>query len=64
MTHIEQHKMIQELVDYMRKMKLNDQEEFAMFLKRDKDDEDLDEHSVRRLQQLYEFYVPARLRNW
>ncbi len=64
MTHIEQHKMIQELVDYMRKMKRNDQAEFEMFLKRDKDDEDLDEHSVRRLQQMYESYVPARLRNW
>jgi len=64
MTHIEQHKMIQELNDYTRKMKRTDQEEFEMFLKRDKDDEDLDDRSVRRLKQLYELYVPARLRNW
>ncbi len=64
MTHIEQHKMIQELKDYLHKMKRYDQEEFEMFLKRDADDEDLDAHSLRRLQQLYELYVPARLRNW
>ncbi len=64
MTHIEQHKMIQELKDYLRKMKRNDQEEFEMFLKRDADEEDLDAQSLRRLQQLYELYVPARLRNW
>jgi hypothetical protein len=64
LTHIEQHKMILELMDYLRRMKRNDQEEFEMFAKRDKDDEDLDSHSMRRLQQLYEQYVPARLRNW
>ncbi len=64
MTHIEQHKMIQELKDYLRKMKRYDQEEFEMFLKRDADDEDLDTQSLRRLKQLYELYVPARLRNW
>ncbi len=64
MTHIEQHKMIQELKDYLHKMKRYDQEEFEMFLKRDADDEDLDQQSTRRLRQLYELYVPARLRNW
>ena len=64
MTHIEQHKMIQELKDYLHKMKRYDQEEFEMFLKRDADDEDLDQQSARRLRQLYELYVPARLRNW
>ncbi len=64
MTHIEQHKIIQELKDYRHKMKRYDQEDFEMFVKRDADDEDLDAQSTRRLKQLYELYVPARLRNW
>ena len=63
MTHIEQHKMILELKDWMHKMKRRDQEEFEMFLKRDKDDEDLDQISTKRLRQLYEHYVPAHRRN-
>ena len=64
MTHIEQHKMILELKDYSNKMKRRDQEEFDMFVKRDKDDEDLDNHSRARLKELYDLYVPERLRNW
>jgi hypothetical protein len=55
--------MIQELMDYSRKMKRSDQEDFDMFVKRDKDDEDLDQISTRRLRQLYELYVPVRRRN-
>ncbi|MCZ6775884.1 MAG: hypothetical protein O7D34_05455 [Ignavibacteria bacterium] len=57
MTHAEQHKMIVELIDYTHKMKRYDQEEFEMFVKRDKDDEDLDAISQKRLVHLYEFYV-------
>ena len=64
MTHQEQHSIINELKDYERKMKRNDQEEFLMFVQRDKDDEDLDQRSRSRLMELYEAYVPARLRNW
>jgi hypothetical protein len=64
MTHIEQHKMILELLEYVRKMNRYDQEEFEMYIKRDKDDEDLDNHSRERLKVLYETYVPSRLRNW
>ncbi|HTY01060.1 MAG TPA: hypothetical protein VMG09_13625 [Bacteroidota bacterium] len=64
MTHIEQHKMILELKDYTHKMNRRDLEEFDMFVKRDKDDEDLDNHSRSRLKELYDQYVPARLRNW
>ena len=56
MTHDEQHKMIVELLDYGSKMKRYDQEEFEMFVKRDKDDEDLDTISQKRLQQLYDTY--------
>ena len=48
--------MIEELRDYMHKMKGKDYYDFEMFAKRDKDDEDLDAISRRRLQELYEKY--------
>ncbi|MEK6570612.1 MAG: hypothetical protein AABZ61_04525 [Bacteroidota bacterium] len=48
--------MIDELRDYVFKMKGKDYYDFEMFLKRDKDDEDLDEISKRRLVELYEKY--------
>ncbi len=57
MTHDEQHALIVELMDHARKMKRNDQEEFEMFVKRDKDDEDLDNISRKKLLRLYEQYV-------
>ena len=63
MTHADQHQMIMELMDYARKMNRPDQEDFDMFVKRDKDDEDLDQISTKRLRQLYEHYVPAHRRN-
>ncbi len=57
MTHDEQHKMIVELMEYSSRMKRYDQEDFAMFVKRDKDDEDLDTISQKRLMHLYETYA-------
>lgn len=57
MTHDEQHKMIVELMDFASKMKRYDQEEFSMFVKRDKDDEDLDTIAQKRLQQLHDTYA-------
>jgi len=57
MTHAEQHALIVDLMDYTRKMKRSDQEEFEMFVKRDKDDEDLDALSRKKLIRLYEQYV-------
>jgi hypothetical protein len=57
MTHAEQHKIIIQLMDYARKMKRYDQEEFEMFVKRDKDDEDLDAMSQKKLIRLFEQYV-------
>ncbi len=48
--------MIEELKDYHWKMKGKDYYDFDMFMKRDKDDEDLDEISKRRLVELYEKY--------
>ncbi len=57
MTHDEQHKIIVELMDYAGRMKRYDQEDFAMFVKRDKDDEDLDTMSQKRLMHLYDTYA-------
>jgi hypothetical protein len=56
MTRVEQHTMIGELKDFARFMKGKDASDFEMFVKRDKDDEDLDELSQRRLESLYEIY--------
>jgi len=56
MTRVEQHAMIGELKDFARFMKGKDASDFEMFVKRDKDDEDLDELSQRRLESLYEIY--------
>ena len=48
--------MIDELKDYSRFMKGKDAFDFDMFLKRDKDDEELDELSQRRLESMLETY--------
>ena len=58
MTHSDQQAMIRELKDWVRRMSRYEEEEFQMFVKRDKDDEDLDAQSQRRLQTLYDKYVP------
>jgi len=49
--------MIGELKDYARFMKERMPPIFEMFVKRDKDDEDLDELSQRRLESLYEICI-------
>jgi hypothetical protein len=58
MTHSEQKGMIRELLEYTRTMTRTEEEELAMFVKRDKDDEDLDSLSQRRLIALYQKFVP------
>lgn len=58
MTRAEQKGMIQELRDYTRKMTRAEEEEFTMFWKRDKDDEDLDSLSRDRLIALYRKFIP------
>lgn len=60
MTHVEQKKIIAELRDYERHMNRHEQEEFHMFVKRDKDDEDLDEIAKKKLLQLHEKLVINR----
>lgn len=63
MTRVEQHRIIMSLADYAHTMRGKDLDEFEMMRKRDRDDEDLDEMSRRRLNELYTKYVPARLRD-
>jgi hypothetical protein len=60
MTIIEQHKIIQELREYAGRMSRYEQEEFHMFVKRDKDDEFLDELSQKKLLKMQETYVKSR----
>jgi hypothetical protein len=60
MTRVEQKNMIHDLRQYQRKMSGKEIADFEMMLKREKDDEDLDELTRRRLVELHERYVPRR----
>lgn len=62
MTRIEQRQMVETLMDYVHKMQGMDMDDFEMLRKRDRDDEDLDTLSRRRLTELFVKYVPARFR--
>ncbi|MEK6756060.1 MAG: hypothetical protein AABZ02_07910 [Bacteroidota bacterium] len=57
MVKIEQHRMIQDLKDYVSKMGRQDQYDFEMFMKRDKDDEELDSLSYKKLEEMHKRYV-------
>ena len=61
MTRVEQHKIIESLMDYVHKMRGTDMDDFEMLRKRDRDDEDLDFLSRTRLTELFAKYVPERL---
>jgi len=56
-TYAEQKKMIEELQRISYRLKGKDKYDFEMFLKRHKDDEDLDSLSMKRLCEIYEKYV-------
>ena len=62
MTKIEQHKIVETLRDYVHKMHGRDLDDFEMFRKRDRDDEELDDLSRRRLTEMFIRYVPERFR--
>ncbi len=62
MTRAEQRRMIQELRDYVHRMTRKEEEEFAMMVRRDKDDEDLDLLRQRRLEELHTRLVVRRPR--
>ena len=57
MKIVEQHKIIQELKDYLSKMSSTDRYDFEMFQKRDKDDEELDALSMSKLEAMHARYI-------
>ena len=62
MKIVEQHKLILDLKDYASRMSRSDQYDFEMFQKRDKDDEELDGPSFRKLEDLHGRYVVKKSR--
>jgi hypothetical protein len=59
MAFREQQKLIEELRKFERKMNPKELEEYKLFVKRNKDDEDFDTLSLSRLRELYQkYYVP------
>ncbi len=60
MTFVEQTRMVEDLRLFHSKMDRREQEDFAMMLKRQKDDEQFDNLTQMRLQVLHKKYVPAR----
>jgi hypothetical protein len=62
MTKTEQHKIIESVREYSHKLRGRESDDFDMMRKRDKDDEELDEMSLRKLLALYEKVVPERYR--
>lgn len=60
MTHVEQHKMVLDLQNVSKKMSTDEVSAFEMMFKRDKDDEDLDELTRRKLEALHSKYFPKK----
>jgi hypothetical protein len=60
MTHVEQHKMVAALRDYQSRMSAEEQSRFTMYLKRDTDDEELDELSRERLELMHDKFCGSR----
>ena len=59
-SFVEQRQLVFELRDYHHKMKGKDYDEFEMMVKRIRDDEELDQLALRRLEELREMYLPGR----
>ena len=59
MTHVEQHKMILAVRDAVPRMTREEQTRFAMYEKRDRDDEELDDLSRARLESMHAKYCAA-----
>lgn len=57
-SFVEQRRLVFELRDYHFKMKGKDYDEFEMMVKRIRDDEELDQLTLRRLMELREQYLP------
>lgn len=60
MSFREQKKLLDELKKHERKFTPQESGEYKMFIKRQKDDEDFDSVSMKRLKELYDkYYKPA-----
>lgn len=62
MTSAEQRKLLDALRYKTSKMIPKDKYDYEMFVKRDKDDEDLDSLSMKRLRELYGKYADRKQR--
>ena len=56
MSHRDQKKYIDTLKKYEKKFDARERDVFKMYVKRDKDDEDLDKLSMQKLEELYKKY--------
>ncbi|MGB5848886.1 MAG: hypothetical protein WBH40_10385 [Ignavibacteriaceae bacterium] len=62
MSYREQRKYLETLKKYERNFTREELEEYKMFIKRQKDDEDFDSVSMKRLKELHDkYYQPADL---
>ena len=62
MSYREQRKYLETLKKYERNFTREELEEYKMFIKRQKDDEDFDSVSMKRLKELHDkYYKPADL---
>jgi hypothetical protein len=62
MSYREQRKYMETLKNYERNFTRDEMEEYKMFIKRQKDDEDFDSVSMKRLKELHnKYYKPADL---
>jgi len=59
MSYRDQQKYIETLKKHERKFDRKEREDFKMFLKRQKDEEDFDTVSMKRLKELYDKYNVA-----
>ena len=60
MTRVEQQKMIQDLRGFQARMSREDSAIFDVLSKRDRDDEDLDAPSIRKLEDLHARYAKRK----
>ena len=59
-TMVEQRKMIEALRYKTSKMVSKDRYDYGMYAKREKDDEDLDSLSMKRLREIFEKYADRK----
>lgn len=60
MSSVDQKKLIEGLRYKTSRMLSKDKYDYEMFVKRDKDDEDLDSLSMKRLRELFEKYAEKK----